>query len=96
MRTIQEVVNRLRAEYLEMPGLRLKLWPIYKVTTFPWVQIPPGAIGVVIAQVGAPLDPGAKSAKYHPAIGDFSRLAHYLPEFLELTGLLFGKYQPTQ
>src|SRR3954453_5036451 len=63
---------------LLMPGWRLKLWPIYKVTTFPWVQIPPGAIGVVIAQVGAPLDPGAKSAKYHPAIGDFSNLAQFL------------------
>src|SRR4051794_20377480 len=61
-----------------MPGWRLKLWPIFKVTTFPWVQIPPGAIGVVIAQVGAPLDPGAKSAKYHPAIGDFSNLAQFL------------------
>ena len=24
MRTVQDVINRLRAEYLEMPGLRLK------------------------------------------------------------------------
>jgi hypothetical protein len=24
MRTIEDVLNRLRAEYLEMPGLRLK------------------------------------------------------------------------
>ncbi len=63
---------------LLMPGWRLKLWPIFKVTTYPWVQIPPGAIGVVIAQVGAPLDPGAKSATYGPTLGDFSNLAQFL------------------
>jgi uncharacterized membrane protein YqiK len=63
---------------LLMPGWRMKLWPIYRVTSYPWVQIPPGAIGVVIAQVGAPLDPGAKSARYSPALGDFSNLAQFL------------------
>src|SRR4051812_2150787 len=63
---------------LLMPGWRLKLWPIFKVTTYPWVQIPPGAIGVVIAQVGAPLDPGAKSATYGSTLGDFSNLAQFL------------------
>jgi uncharacterized membrane protein YqiK len=63
---------------LLMPGWRMKPWPIYKVTTFPWVQIPPGAIGVVIAQVGAPLDAGAKSAHYSPAIGDFSNLTQFV------------------
>lgn len=63
---------------LLMPGWRMKLWPIYKVSTFPWVQIPPGAIGVVIAQVGAPLDAGAKSAHYSSALGDFSNLRQFL------------------
>ena len=63
---------------LLMPGWRLKLFPIFKVSTFPWVQIPPGAIGVIIAQVGAPLDPGAKSAHYTGALGDFSNLAQFL------------------
>jgi uncharacterized membrane protein YqiK len=63
---------------LLMPGWRMKLWPVFRVTTYPWVQIPPGAIGVVIAQVGAPLDPGAKSARYSPALGDFSNLGQFL------------------
>jgi len=63
---------------LLMPGWRLKLWPIYKVTRYPWVQIPPGGIGVVIAQVGAPLEPGAKSAHYSSALGDFSNLRQFL------------------
>jgi uncharacterized membrane protein YqiK len=63
---------------LLMPGWRFKLWPVFKVSTYPWVQIPPGAIGVVIAQVGAPLDPGAKSARYSPALGDFSDLRKFL------------------
>ena len=36
-----------------MPGLRFKLWPIFGVKKFPWVQVPAGEIGVVIAQVGA-------------------------------------------
>jgi len=38
-----------------MPGLRMKLWPIYSVTKYPWVQIPAGEIGVIVAQVGKPL-----------------------------------------
>src|SRR5688500_1485676 len=40
---------------LLMPGLRIKLWPVFTVSKFPWVQVPAGEIGVVIAQVGAPL-----------------------------------------
>ena len=34
------------------PGVRFKLWPIFAVKKFPWVQVPAGEIGVVIAQVG--------------------------------------------
>src|SRR5262245_47965864 len=45
-----------------MPGLRFKLRLIYAVTKHPWVQVPAGQIGVVIAQVGKPLPIGAKSA----------------------------------
>src|SRR5215213_7311820 len=40
---------------LLMPGLRFKLWPIYDVERFDWVQVPPDRVGLVIAQVGAPL-----------------------------------------
>ncbi len=50
------------------PGLRFKLWPIFGVKRFPWVQIPAGEIGVVIAQVGAPLPIGAKSARVQDGV----------------------------
>src|SRR3954466_10632766 len=50
-----------QAEML-MPGLRFKLRPVFAVTKHPWVQVPAGQIGVVIAQVGQPLPIGAKSA----------------------------------
>jgi len=57
---------------LLMPGWRFKLWPVYDVSRHPMVQIPAGQIGVVIAQVGAPLPVGAKSAIHKPAFGNFS------------------------
>ncbi len=63
---------------LLMPGLRFKLWPIYSVTKHPWVQVPAGEIGVVIAQVGAPLKIGAKSAEYRPEFGNFNDLPAFL------------------
>jgi uncharacterized membrane protein YqiK len=66
-----------QAELL-MPGLRLKLWPIYSVEKHPWVQVPADEIGVVIAQVGAPLDVGAKSGVYHKEFGDFRDLRAFL------------------
>ena len=56
---------------LLMAGLRFKLWPIYTVTRHPMVQIPAGQIGVVVAQVGAPLPIGAKSAIYKPEFVNF-------------------------
>src|SRR5262249_12313886 len=61
-----------------MPGLRFKLWPVFSVSKFPWVQVPAGGIGLVIAQVGAPLPVGAKSAVYDPAFGDFGNVAGFL------------------
>jgi uncharacterized membrane protein YqiK len=66
-----------QAELL-MPGLRFRLWPINSVGRYPWVQVPAGEIGVVIAQVGQPLPIGAKSARYHESFGDFSRLDVFL------------------
>jgi len=62
-----------QAELL-MPGLRFRLWPLYGVEKFPWVQIPAAQIGVVLAQVGEPLPVGAKSAVYKPAYGQFADL----------------------
>src|SRR3982751_3278471 len=63
---------------LLMPGLRFKLWPVYGVKKYPWVQVPAGEIGVVIAQVGAPLPVGAKSAVYRPEFGDFGDVRKFL------------------
>ena len=61
-----------------MPGLRFKLWPLFGVKKFPWVQVPAGEIGVVIAQVGDPLPIGAKSAVYKPELANFSNLATFV------------------
>jgi uncharacterized membrane protein YqiK len=63
---------------LLMPGLRFKLWPIYAVKRYDWVQVPPDNIGLVIAQVGAPLPTGAKSAVYKPEFGNFADLQTFL------------------
>src|SRR5262245_21617989 len=63
---------------LLMPGLRFKIWPLFGVKRFPWVQVPAGEIGVVIAQVGAPLPIGAKSAAYKPEFGNFSELQQFV------------------
>lgn len=59
---------------LLMPGLRWKLFLLYRVEKFPWVQVPAGEIGVVIAQVGGPLPIGAKSAVFKTEFGNFSDL----------------------
>src|SRR5213594_2050270 len=66
-----------QAELL-MPGLRWKVWPLYKVEKFPWVQVPAGEIGVVIAQVGQPLPIGAKSAVYKTEFGNFADLRSFI------------------
>ncbi|HEV2761245.1 MAG TPA: SPFH domain-containing protein [Acidimicrobiales bacterium] len=63
---------------LIMPGLRFKLWPIFSVDRFPWVQVPAGEIAVVIAQVGEPLPIGAKSAEYRAEFQNFSDLESFL------------------
>lgn len=63
---------------LLMPGLRFMLWPIFSVQKHPWVQVPAGEIGVVIAQVGQPLPIGAKSAVYKTTFGNFSNARTFL------------------
>src|SRR5260370_16453702 len=64
---------------LLMAGLRFKLWPIYTVTRHPMVQIPAGQIGVVVAQVGAALPIGAKSALYKPEFINFGDIRVFFP-----------------
>src|SRR5262249_58131131 len=58
--------------------LRFKLWPMFGVKKYPWVLVPAGEIGVVIAQVGAALPIGAKSAQYHTNLGNFSSLETFV------------------
>jgi uncharacterized membrane protein YqiK len=63
---------------LLMPGWHFLLWVLYSVETHPWVQVPAGEIGVVVAQVGAPLPIGAKSARYKSDFGNFSNLHRFI------------------
>lgn len=63
---------------LLMPGLRFKFILVYAVTRAPWVQVPAGQIGVVIAQVGRPAPIGAKSAAYKPEFGNFTDLQAFV------------------
>ena len=65
---------------LLMPGVRFKIWPMFGVTKYPWVQVPAGEIGVVIAQVGAPLPIGAKSAEYRTEFGNFSDIHGFISQ----------------
>jgi SPFH domain / Band 7 family len=63
---------------LLMPGLRWMPYAIYSVDKYPWVQVPAGEIGVVIAQVGNPLPIGAKSAVYKKEFANFSDLRSFV------------------
>jgi regulator of protease activity HflC (stomatin/prohibitin superfamily) len=65
---------------LLMAGLRFKLWPIYTVTRHPMVQIPAAQIGVVVAQVGATVPIGAKSAIYRPEFANFQDIGLFVRE----------------
>lgn len=63
---------------LLMAGWRFRFWMLYSVEKHPWVQVPAGEIGVVIAQVGSELPIGAKSAVYKPEFGNFSNLEGFV------------------
>lgn len=63
---------------LLMPGLRFKFWVLYRVEKHPWVQVPAGEIGVVIAQVGAPLPIGAKSGVYKREFENFADVTTFV------------------
>jgi hypothetical protein len=63
---------------LLMAGLRWKSFLIYSVEKYPWVQVPAGEIGVVIAQVGGPLPIGAKSAVYRKEFANFGNLRNFV------------------
>ena len=63
---------------LLMPGIAVRLWPANRVEKHPWVQIPTGEIGLVVAQVGAPLPTGWKSGVYKPSFGQFTSVRTFL------------------
>jgi SPFH domain / Band 7 family len=63
---------------LLMAGLRWKTWLFFSVDKYPWVQVPAGEIGVVIAQVGQPLPIGAKSAVYRKEFANFGNLRAFV------------------
>ena len=63
---------------LLMPGWRWAFWIVYSVSKHPWVQVPAGEIGVVIAQVGKPLPIGAKSARYKAEFANFTDLRKFV------------------
>jgi uncharacterized membrane protein YqiK len=71
---------------LLMPGLRFKFYLLYAVSKHPWVQVPAGQIGVVIAQIGEPLPIGAKSAIYRRGFGNFTNLEAFVEGVLEPDG----------
>lgn len=63
---------------LLMAGLRWRSWLYFSVEKHPWVQVPAGEIGVVIAQVGEPLPIGAKSAVFRKEFGNFANLRSFV------------------
>jgi hypothetical protein len=63
---------------LLMAGLRWRPWLFFSVDKYPWVQVPAGEIGVVIAQVGQPLPIGAKSAVYRKEFANFGNLRSFV------------------
>jgi hypothetical protein len=63
---------------LLMPGIAFRLWPVNRVEKHPWVQIATGEIGLVVAQVGAPLDTGWKSGIYKREFGQFTDVRAFI------------------
>src|SRR5215469_6445606 len=64
---------------LLMPGqFRFAWWFAYKVIKLPWPSVPANQIGVVIAQVGAPLAPRWKSGQYNPSFGLFTDIRSFV------------------
>jgi hypothetical protein len=63
---------------LLMPGIAFCLWPMNRVEKHPWVQIPTGEIGLIVAQVGGPLPTGWKSGVYKPEFRQFSDVRTFI------------------
>jgi uncharacterized membrane protein YqiK len=65
---------------LLMPGIRFCLWPMNGVQKHAWVQVPSGQIGVVISQIGLPLEAGWKSGRYKHSFGQFTDIKAFLAD----------------
>ena len=63
---------------LLMPGVAFRLWPMNRVEKHPWVQIPTGEIGLIIAQVGGPLPTGWKSGVYKADFRQFTDVRTFI------------------
>jgi hypothetical protein len=63
---------------LLMPGIAVRLWPVNHIEKHPWVQVPTGEIGLVVAQVGAALPTGWKSGIYKPEFGQFTDVRAFI------------------
>ena len=63
---------------LLMPGIAFRLWPVNRVQKHPWVQIPTGEIGLVVAQVGAALPTGWKSGIYKRDFGQVTDVRGFI------------------
>jgi hypothetical protein len=64
---------------LLMPGqFRFAWWFSYQVIKRPWPSVPANQLGVVIAQVGAALKAGAKSADYRKEFGLFTDIRTFV------------------
>lgn len=65
---------------LRMPGIAFRVWPLNRVEKHPWVQIPTGEIGLVIAQVGAALPTGWKSGVYKQEFAQFTNVPAFITD----------------
>ena len=60
------------------PGWNFVPAIIYSVSKHPIPNIDPGELGLVVAQTGAPLPQGARTAAYNDQFGDFEELRKFL------------------
>jgi uncharacterized membrane protein YqiK len=59
-------------------GWHLKPRILFRVERFPFVQIDTDEIGVVIAQIGAPLPSGTRSGRYNDSFGDYEDVRAFI------------------
>ncbi|MCB0329350.1 MAG: SPFH domain-containing protein [Bdellovibrionales bacterium] len=63
---------------LKTPGWRWAPFLVARIRTFPMVQVPPGEVGIVYAQIGESLPQGFRTAEYLPEMKDFTNPRTFL------------------